>query len=263
MYISNNSPTFCANLNSPKLNFSRKDFFIRIRGYGKNENWADEVVKTADLATNLIRRETSAENVLKLITKGVFQANQNELGLEKRAKTGILRTQRDGWKCDDGSQILTAYESGRYKCYADRFDEIYEKPLQAPNKEIAMSRPTMYQDILHGDYRLINSSLNQVFKLCGELFPRFVKKDITKESLPEFNSKIAEIRWILAHATPWQRGSDAISNVFMRAMYKAVGIKTYPLKKDISLDLEAYCTELKDYKNRFPYYFEKPPIIVE
>ena len=74
---------------------------------------------------------------------------------------------------------------------------------------------------------------------------------------------IAEIRWILAHSTPWLRGSDAISNVFMRAMYKAVGIKTYPLKKGISLDLEAYCTELDEYKKKFPAYFEKPPEIIE
>ena len=86
MYISNNSPIFCANLNSPKLNFSRKDFFIRIRGYGKNENWADEVVKTADLATNLIRRETSAENVLKLITKGVFQAKPERTRTRETSK---------------------------------------------------------------------------------------------------------------------------------------------------------------------------------
>ncbi len=70
--------------------------------------------------------------------------------------------------------------------------------------------------------------------------------------MDEINETIAEIRWIMAHATPWSRGSDAISNVFMRAMYKAIGIKSYPLQKGVSLDLEAYCTELEDYKSGFP-----------
>lgn len=34
----------------------------------------------------------------------------------------------------------------------------------------------------------------------------------------------------------------------MRAMYKSVGVKSYPLAKGVSLDMEAYCTNLADYK---------------
>lgn len=49
----------------------------------------------------------------------------------------------------------------------------------------------------------------------------------------------------------------------MRSMYKAVGVKTYPISKGVSLDLEAYCTELPDYIRKFPKYFEKAPEIVE
>ena len=109
----------------------------------------------------------------------------------------------------------------------------------------------------------INSSLDYIFNLCKKLFPKFIHQDIKTSDLGEFNSTVAEIRWILAHSTPWLRGSDAISNVFMRAMYKAAGIKTYPLIKGTSLDLEAYCTELSEYKKKFPAYFEKPPEIIE
>ena len=49
----------------------------------------------------------------------------------------------------------------------------------------------------------------------------------------------------------------------MRAMYKAVGIKTYPPAEGVSFDLEAYCTDLDEYKRKFPTYFEKPPEVVE
>ena len=74
---------------------------------------------------------------------------------------------------------------------------------------------------------------------------------------------VAEIRWVLAHATPWLRGSDAISNAFMRALFKAVGIKAYPPAKGISYDLEAYCRNLDDYKANFNSFFEKPLEVIE
>ena len=118
-------------------------------------------------------------------------------------------------------------------------------------------------EIHHGASSKINSSLNRVFEVGSRIFPRFINEEVKEENLDEVNSNIAEIRWILAHSTPWMRGSDAISNVLMRAMYKAIGVKTYPLEKGISLDLEAYCTELSDYKKYFPSYFENPPEIAE
>ena len=48
----------------------------------------------------------------------------------------------------------------------------------------------------------------------------------------------------------------------MRAMYKAVGVKSYPLAKGVSLDMEAFCTDLSEYKKKFPKYFVKPPEVI-
>jgi hypothetical protein len=126
-----------------------------------------------------------------------------------------------------------------------------------------MSRCTEYQDILHGSSKDINFSLNYIFGLSKKIIPKYLKTAATTGDLSEINDTMAEIRWILAHATPWLRGSDAISNVFMRAMYKAIGIKSFPIKRGISLDLEAYCTELKDYKENFTNYFDKAPVIID
>ena len=101
MNIINNycSPNFQANLNSPKLKFSKKDFFVNIPGYGKDYLWAKGVKDTADLATDLIRRDTSAENVLKIITFGIIQANKILSELAKVLHSGILRCKREGWIC--------------------------------------------------------------------------------------------------------------------------------------------------------------------
>lgn len=260
-----NSTTFGVNLKSPKLKLSRQDFFIKIRGYGRNKNWADEVIKTTDTAVNLLRKNVSAENVLKIITAGIAQANKQELNLVKRNFTGILRTQRDGWRGKtERNELMTPYSIGRYSIYAERLDKTSEKPLFVENEKIGISLPQKKNHyILHGEDYLINNSLNYIFNICKNFFPKYLGKDIKPENLEDINSTIAEIRWVLAHSTPWLRGSDAISNAFMRAIYKALGIKAYPPAKGISFDLEAYCTNLKDYKKNFTSYFERTPEIAE
>ena len=68
MQITNlTSLNFTANINSPKLKFKQVDFFVPIRGYGKNSLWAEKTKTTADKAVNMIRNNTSGENVLKFI----------------------------------------------------------------------------------------------------------------------------------------------------------------------------------------------------
>ena len=72
---------------------------------------------------------------------------------------------------------------------------------------------------------------------------------------------IAEIHWVLAHTMPWGRGSDAIANLFVKSLYESLGIKTYPPREDIAFDLEAFCTELTDYKKIYKNLYSKEPEI--
>lgn len=126
-----------------------------------------------------------------------------------------------------------------------------------------MSKPNKFQDIDHGESELINYSLDYIFDLFETKYAKFLTKDVKTEDLKEITDVVAEIRWVLAHATPWLRGSDAISNVLMRAMFKAVGVKAYPPAKGISYDLEAYCRNIDDYKTNFNNFFEKPLEVIE
>lgn len=260
----NYQPTFEANLTSPKLRLSQKDFFIKIRGYGRNTIWAYKNKEVTDIAVNMLRKETSAENVLKYIVGGVITANRFTFDIDKRKNTGVLRTQRDGWEDSEyDKDVFTAYESGRYSCYKDRLDYVYKNPLVNPIKNLGMSVPNKHQDIDHGAPELINFSLEYIFELFKNKYAKFLDKDVKTEDLNEIIDVVAEIRWVFAHATPWLRGSDAIANVMMRAMFKAVGVKAYPPARGVSFDLEAYCTNLNDYKKNFNNYFEKPLEVIE
>lgn len=255
------NPNFRANLKSPKLKYAADDFFIKIKGYGKNMSWADEIIKTADGAVRMIHKDKGFDHVLRFISSGVYDANLLTDDPAKRQKTGILRTARENW-IGVASEAYTLYKNNRYSVYEKRLNETADKPLKKFDASIGMSRPNK-SDIVHGDFTLINNALNYVDYLFNKIMSKFKNGELTSASLNEVNNVIAEVRWILAHATPWQRGSDAISNVLMRAMYKAVGVKTYPPAENISFDLEAYCTELDEYKKKFPSYFEKPPVVIE
>lgn len=263
--ITNSSQiTFNANLNSPKLRFTPHDFFIKINGYGKDEVWAKKIIETADGAVRMFRKNIDLEQILRVLTFGVIDANSKcSSDVAKKLKTGILRTARLDWICYDGSDLLTPYDTGRYSVYKNRLNKTRNKPLLAPDENLGMTRPCEKEIIIHGNSDKINFALDYVLKLIDKNIRPFINGELMSKDLDFVNNTIAEVRWILAHATPWVRGSDAISNVLMKALYKSVGVKSYPPKKNISFDLQAYCTELEDYKKNFPKYFTKPPVVIE
>lgn len=267
----NNQPTFGVNLKSRKLALSQKDFFIKIKGYQKNTLWANEMKKTTDEAVELIRKNWDPDWVLFNITEGVKIANQYPPDIDLRAHTGVLRASRTGWEHGsdwDGCNIITPYINSKYKSYEKRFDEIAETPLDNPFKDIGLAaikdnKKEKNKYILHPSPDFIHNTFRHIDRIYGFIQSNFIKREVRPEDMSLVNDKIAELRWIMAHSMPWERGSDSISNVFMRALYKAMGVKAYPPAKGVSFDLEAFCTNLDDYKRNFPKFFEKAPEVIE
>lgn len=267
----NNQPTFGVNLKSRKLALSQKDFFIKIKGYQKNTLWADEIKRTTEEAVELIRRNWDPDWVLFNITEGVKVANQFPQDQCLRAHTGVLRTPRAGWEYGsdwDGCNIITPYNNNKYKCYEKRLDIIAETPLINPFYNIGLStirndKQENVKEIRHPSPDFINNAFQHIDRIYGFIQSNFIKKEVKPENMSQVNDQIAELRWIMAHTMPWERGSDSISNVFMRALYKAMGVKAYPPAKGVSFDLEAFCTNLDDYKRNFPNFFEKAPEVIE
>ena len=211
---------------------------------------------------------------MRFIAFRVRDANQLTLDIEKKEHTGILRADREWWLChsdwNSKTGLITRYGNNyenKYKKYADRLDYTVKHPLKNPYKDISLSRPIHNKDsgkfIDHPDSKYINSAFEHIKTIYNNLYKKYILNEVKEENLPEVNNLIAEIKWILAHSTPWERGSDAISNTFIRAVYKAMGVKSYPLKRGISLDLEAYCTNLEEYKQKFASYFTHNPKIID
>lgn len=274
----NNSVQFGSNPDSTKLLFHNNDFFIKIKGYGKNREWAREVKALTDKAAQMMRKGCSADESLISIAEDMKSANSHCSDKFKVNHTGIIRARRKGYGSTgiwEGQDLTSYYDSmvksnysKSYSTYKDRFDAVMKKPIKNPYDDICLTRidkRIMGSCIVHGKASCINDALDRVGGIYFNLNRKYIQKpeNVTAENLEDINSGVAEIRWIMAHATPWERGSDSISNSFMRALYKSMGIKTYPSKEGVSFDLEAYCTELADYKKNFSGYFEKPPEIID
>lgn len=263
-------------LKSISQKFKPSDFYINIPGYGRNSAWAEKIIETAEEATGFINRGWSFENVIKKISIGVAKANKYPLDVSKREHSGILRTAREGWRYGsdwDGFSLVTSYDKAhgnkRYRIYEERLDDTIKKPLKAVYPKIGISRPEALvlddieeKRIIHGAPNKINESFRLLDKLYSFLIKKYHNKNLDEKDLKVINNIIAQMRWILAHSTPWERGSDAISNVFVKALYKSLRIKTSAPAKGISFDMEAFVTNLQDYKEKFSTYFKKPPRIV-
>jgi len=139
-------------------------------------------------------------------------------------------------------------------------------PLKNPYNDIGLTRPKRGKNnrsiLKHAHPKYIDNAFKHIKSIYEKLYHNYIENEAKIENLSDINSSLAEIRWILAHATPWMRGSDAISNILIRSIYKSMGIKVGVLKKGVSLDLEAYCTNLSDYKNKFSDYFVNKPQII-
>lgn len=268
-------PNFKSNPSSPKLLFKEIDFFINMKGYGKDLEWAKKVIEITDKASkSMRRRNVSFDDILARIAREMRKAVVHTYH-DSINHTGILRVKRKGYGAKgDWSELATPYflrfnpNTSPYISYKERFDRIKNSPLTTTYDGVGLTRMlSSYtrSEMVHGSNDKVNSALDKVRGIYEILQEKYIShpEDVTKNSLKEINASIAEIRWILAHATPWERGSDSISNCFMRAMYKAMGIKTYPAAKGVSFDLEAYCTELEDYKKKLAKYFSKPPEVIE
>ena len=91
--------SFQANLNSNKLKFKSADFWVNIRGYGKNGIWAHSVKNTADTAVNLIRKDTSAYNKDRKIQYALYDTEKKEYTIETLPET-VAKKSEDVFNVD-------------------------------------------------------------------------------------------------------------------------------------------------------------------
>ena len=84
-----------------------------------------------------------------------------------------------------------------------------------------------------------------------------LSESLTKDEIKMANQKIAEMYFLMANIMPWERGSNGITDIFMRSVYKSLGIEQPALKHGVSLDLEAFTMDMDEYVKKWDTFFEE------
>ena len=255
-----------------ELNDSSK-FFARTkvneRKYGKDIAWAHEMNMFSDVAAARISQGDNFRTVISNIASDyrsydVAKTLDSNVGVSDRRKySGEYR----GYNSDNGA--TTPFNAtGSYSEYNDRFSRMLQQ-AEAGNPRISPYPDVELTDfgvtnrgncMIHPKSRTVEPGMEHIQDRFDELKPLFEKvkngKDLTPDEIKMANDNIAESYFLMANIMPWARGSNGISDIYMRSMYKALGLNQPALKQGVSLDLEAFCMSLNDYKAQWDSFFE-------
>ena len=234
------------------------------------------MAESCNYAALMIKNHAKFEDVMDLISQDVSNCSflnvESAIDFEKALNAGVLRTEEGISTC-----LLTSFDlSGiKYGAYGKRY---VEKAIKASKntvaKEFSVKIPEQYPDfvptkiycvsgksggkLVHRS-KGVKSALKYSREIYNDIVENYLGKKLTKKDLNEINKKIATMHWLLVHSVPYLRGSDAIINVFIKSLYCALGIELSAPREGISFDLEAFCTELKDYVKEYPKLYESEP----
>ena len=259
------------------LNSSSK-FFSRIgfneEQYGKNIQWAHEMDIISKSASVLIKNGASYDEVMAHIARmynnydisKTLDSNYNPDS--RRVDSGRSRAYEPDSDFADatGFSYLTPFDkNGNYTEYYDRFMKLYGKKRKPPYPDVELTQISLqagYGYVMgHPRNSSVDATLKHVKQRYEELSPLLQKvKSGTPLSAKEkeiAHEKIAEMYFLMANAMPYSRGSNGISDIFMRSIYQELGIEMPAIKQGVSLDLEAFCMDLDNYKKKWKTFFEK------
>lgn len=251
-----------------------ENFFIRIEGYGQDKKWAENMVEITTKASNMILDKKSFEEVMETIANDYseleFRRAKDTADLEKATRTGVLRLKT-------GEALSTPFElkGQKYSTYGERYSKkAIERSKGYVIKQYLVKEPQGFEGAattqifysvgpqegkLAHSIRGTDCSFNYCKEIYNGLIENYADKNLTKKDIKEINKQIASMHWLMAHAVFYERGSDGITNAFIKSLYASLGFKTSPVKQGVGIDLEAFCTEHKDFIRKYTDFYETPP----
>ena len=170
-----------------------------------------------------------------------------------------------------GGVLITPYgPEGAYREYNKRFDVLAQTHRKSPYKDLELTqigpyvrdnRPTMA--MIHPEGKdNIKNAISHAAEHYDSIVPLIEKKDFGRKlNLSELkfaSDEIAKIHYIMTNSTPFVRGSAGIAGILTRSLNKALGLPNTATRKNVALDLEAFCRNYDDYVKNWVSFFELP-----
>ena len=245
------------------------EFFINMVDYKKNEDWAKKMIKLLQSVSDDVSSGLDFTIILEKIENAINSINSTPNF--KSFTYGIRRT---------SCHVFTPKESSR----GDEYVERYLNKCKTCGQTIINERgkQTEFTPNSNKEYKEANTS--KITAVCisenskpllkiSEDMPCYYKisnlslaekeynklRQIKNPSVDEVLRSCAIIQWLITQETPYKRGTDSIANILAKSIMHANGIFISPLKDGISLDFEAFDTDLDDYIEKYPNFFKVKP----
>lgn len=246
------------NLNDESKFFARSS--LNERQYGKNIAWAHEINNISNVGETLIRNGEDFRSVIGNIAegyRGTDIANTLKGAPNGRRDSGL---NREKWTPEN--QASTPI--GSYAEYKNRLNNMQNIDRIAPYSDIKLTEIKNIDRgvcMIHPANKYVTPGLKHMENAYNTLQPLFNKVQkggsLNPNEVEFAHKQISEIYYLMANVMPWARGSNGISDVTMRSMYKALNIEMPAMKHGVSLDLEAFDQNLSSYQAKWTSFFEK------
>lgn len=247
-------------------------FFIRMKGYRKNYNWAEKMVQLAIEVSKKIKNKEHFFSILDYyICEEISKINEDFRYGEKRQGRGfsgaLIKRNDTVWRgsieyFDKYEQKLKAKGNIRNPRFIPKSSKKYPDAnigyISFYNDEY--SRKTDEDKILvHYGWIDDNDKVAEIsnLELCQEAYTELLSKE--NPTGKEILETCATIQWLISQECPYMRGNDSIANLLAKSIMHCYNLRISPIKEGVSLDFEAFCSDLDDYIKQYPNFFEKYP----
>lgn len=231
-------------------------FTVKMKGYDDNKEWAKYMSEAAELTASRIKNNESFSDIINFIKEQLANINEKLLfskRLSKRSgahKFNIQPSKR-------GAEYHQRYLDKIKKSGSNIFTAGLDTPGNA-NTCLLKLNDKVEGDIVEIIHQNPNFNKHSNVNLAKEEFEKL--QNYKKPTEADVNHAVATIHWLISQEMPYDRGSESTALILTKGIYLANDMKVYPLKTGISPDFEAFDTNLQDYIQKYPDFFEKPPI---
>ncbi len=237
-------------------------FFIRMKDYKKDYNWAQKMNELTCKISDMISEDKDFDKILKTIEENIEAINTDKGWYANRRKY---------------NKYLAFNKEKRGAEYFEKYEQFLKQSKNPKTNEASAKPNNKYKDaqtcIIRksteepDDIQIIYPKVEYMLEEDAEKMMNlpFIKqeyeelKSIKHPSKEDIDRSIATIHWLMAHGVPYGRGSDSVANILTKSIYHAYGIKVSPAKENRSFDFEAFYRNLDDYIKIYPDIFETPP----
>ncbi|MBY0405307.1 MAG: hypothetical protein K2X66_15515, partial [Cyanobacteria bacterium] len=263
--------------------------FINSPGFDTNEAWAKEMWQLVQQASSKVQHDEyqTAEQILDSFSKSyqklTGKGNWFNTPHSHRPPWELSKISGPGTKQTSIIRRAPYLDRIRAMAQSGLSGEAAQKEAKKMNLYLPQFQPLEYLHFQEQDGILLTATVQgkhpqggemlgwlyvdaETSRKCLEKVETLTQEVLSyKGNLTPLNQKkavkaIAQIHWWMIHSISFNGGTAGLTDMLSKTLFDAIGMKTSPWKKGIVPDMEVFVNTLDRYTEKYPQFFEKPPM---